>query len=141
MLAASNTDISYARLAPTRAQAPSVKQYASLMVTDHNGVNRLVGDVLVRIKLNPEDNSASLGYRDESAARRDELRAVIGRNFDATYMANEVAYHTKLLAAIDNSLLPSARNPEMRQLLTILRPAVAAHLAQAQQVQAGLGTR
>ena len=141
VLAANNTDISYARLVPSRAQTPAVKEYATQMLADNNGVNRVMNDLLARINLNPEDNAASLSFRDESAARRDQLRATEARAFDATYMANEVTYHTKLLASIDNTLLPSARSPELRQLLTSIRPAVAAHLAHAQQLQAGLAAR
>ena len=48
VLAANNTDISYARLAPSRAQSPAVKEFAAQMLTDHTGVNRLVSDLLVR---------------------------------------------------------------------------------------------
>lgn len=141
VLAANNTDISYARLVPSRAQTPAVKEYANQMLADNTGVNRIMNDFLTRIKLSPEDNAASLSFRDESAARRDQLRAADAHAFDATYMANEVVYHSRLLASIDNTLLPSVRSPELRQLLTSIRPAVAAHLAHAQQLQAGLASR
>jgi putative membrane protein len=141
LLAASNTDISYARLAPTRAQSADTKDYAAQMATDHASVNRMVSEMLVRIKLNPEDNDASLAFRDESATRRDVLRHLDGHAFDVAYLMNEVTYHTKLLASIDNSLLPSARSHELKNLLTILRPAVAAHLAHAQELQASLASK
>jgi putative membrane protein len=91
--------------------------------------------------LNPEENMTSLSFRDESATRRDYLRELSGRSFDTTYIANEISYHTKFLAAIDKSLLPSARTPELKQLLTTIRPAVAAHLALAQQIQSELSGR
>jgi putative membrane protein len=141
LLAASNTDISYARLAPSRAQAPGTKDYASQMMTDQSSVNRMVNEMLVRMKLDPEDNDASLAFRDESATRRDVLRQLDGHAFDAAYLMNEVTYHTKLLASIDNSLLPSARSREMKNLLTSLRPAVAAHLAQVQELQASIASK
>jgi putative membrane protein len=141
LMAASNTDISYARLAPNRAQASGTKEYAAQMMTDQSSVNRMVNEALVRMKLDPEDNDASLAFRDESATRRDMLRQLDGRAFDAAYLMNEVTYHQKLLASIDNSLLPSARTKEMKNLLTSLRPAVAAHLAQAQELQASLASK
>lgn len=141
LLAASSTDISYARLAPNRAQAPGTKDYAAQMVTDQASVNRMVSEALVRMKLDPEDNDASLAFRDESATRRDVLRQLDGRAFDAAYLMNEVTYHTKLLASIDNSLLPSAQSREMKNLLTSLRPAVAAHLAQAQELQTSMASK
>jgi putative membrane protein len=81
----------------------------------------------------------SLDFRDESAAKRDTLREKSGPAFDSTYMANEVRYHTKLLATLDSLLLPATKNTDLRVLLTRTRPAVAAHLEHATRIQAGLG--
>jgi putative membrane protein len=139
VLAEDNTDISYARLAQSRAQSPAVKEYAAQMLTEHSSVNRLVNELIVRINLQPQDNNTSLAFRDTSVAYRDQLRALQGRAFDSAYMASEVNYHSKLLSTLDTSLLPSARNADLRKLLTSLRPAVASHLEHAEQVRAGLG--
>jgi len=138
LLAANNTDISYARLAPSRAQSQQVKDFAQQMLTDHTAVNEAVMNLLNRINLNPQDNVTSLDFRDESANRRDILRELEGRAFDTTYMSNEVSYHTKLLAAIDNVLLPAARDPQLKQTISSIRPAVASHLTHAQRVRAAL---
>src|SRR6478752_7391960 len=56
LLAANNTDISYARLAPNRAQSPAIKDFAARMLTDHNAVNAMVNELLGRINLTPEEN-------------------------------------------------------------------------------------
>lgn len=136
VLASNNTDISYARLVPSRAQRDDVKKFAERMLTDHNGVNGLVTQLLAKLDLAPEDNVISLDMRDESANKRDLMRDLSGFAFDSTYMENEVAYHQKFLASIDNQMLPAARNAELRNLLTAVRPAVAAHLAHAEQVRA-----
>lgn len=138
VLASNHTDISYARLVPTRAQRDDVKQFAQRMLTDHVGVNGLVTDLLTKLDLAPEDNEASLDMRDESADKRDLMRELSGFVFDSTYMENEVAYHRKFLASIDNVLLPRARNADLKALLTSVRPAVAAHLAHAEQVRANV---
>jgi len=136
VLASNNTDISYARLVPPRAQRDDVKKFAERMLTDHNGVNGLVTQLLVKLDIAPEDNTISLDMRDESAENRDLMRELSGFAFDSTYMENEVRYHQKFLASIDNVMLPSARNQELRNLLAAVRPAVAAHLAHAEQVRA-----
>lgn len=136
VLASNNTDISYARLVPPRAQREDVKKFADRMLTDHNGVNTLVTQLLTKLDLAPEDNAISLDMRDESANKRDLMRELSGFTFDSTYMENEVAYHQKFLASIDNEMLPAARNAELRALLSAVRPAVAAHLAHAEQVRA-----
>lgn len=136
VLALNNTDISYARLAPSRAERDDVKKFAQRMLTDHTGVNQLVSNLLTKLDVAPEDNTASLDMRDESANKRDIMRELMGYAFDSTYIENEVSYHKKFLASIDNVMLPGARNAELRGLLTAVRPAVAAHLAHAEQVRA-----
>jgi putative membrane protein len=141
ILAANNTDISYARLAPNRAESQAVKDFAARMMTDHAAVNETVMNVLNRIRLTPEDNSTSLDFRDESTTKRDLMRDLTGRAFDSTYIANEISYHTKLLASIDRVLLPNARNPELKRTIAGIRPAVAGHLAHAEQVQARILTK
>lgn len=136
VLASNNTDISYARLVPARAQHPDVKKFAERMLTDHNGVNALIHDLIRKVDLTPEDNEMSLDMRDESANKRDILRELSGFAFDSTYMENEVSYHRNFLSSIDNVMLPGVRNAALRDLLNTLRPAVAAHLAHAEQVRA-----
>ena len=136
VLALNNTDISYARLAPARAEREDVRKFAERMLTDHTGVNQLVTNLMAKLDLAAEDNVASLDMRDESAEKRDLMRELSGYRFDSTYIENEISYHRKFLAQIDNVLLPSARNTELRGLLTAVRPAVASHLAHAEQVRA-----
>jgi putative membrane protein len=138
VLAANNTDISYAKLAPTRAQSQAVKDFAAQMLRDHTGVNTLVNDLISGADVTPVESKTSLDFRDESAMKRDLMRELSGRAFDTTYMANEISYHTRLLSSLDATLLPAVRNPQLKQLLANFRPAVAAHLAHAQQVRAAL---
>jgi len=138
VLALNNTDISYARLVPARAQRDDVKQFAERMLTDHTGVNGLVTDLLRTLDIGAVDNVMSLDMRDESANNRDILRELSGFAFDSAYIENEVSYHRKFLAAIDNVMLPGARNPELKTLIVSIRPAVAAHLAHAEQTRANV---
>jgi putative membrane protein len=138
VLASNNTDISYARLVPSRAERADIKEFAKRMLTDHTAVNGLLTEVLTKLDLTPEDNTTSLDLRDESANKRDLMRELNGYAFDSTYIENEVMYHRKFLASIDNVLIPRARASELRVLLTTVRPAVAAHLAHAEQVRANV---
>ena len=139
-LAANNTDVSYAKVAldTGRTKTPAIREFASRMLSDHGGLNQAATLVCTRVGIVPEDNIASLDFRDESAAKRDTLRERTGALFDSTYIANEVRYHTKLLAVLDTVLIPAARNRDFKSWLTGVRPAVAAHLEHAQRVQAGL---
>lgn len=138
LLALNYTDISYAKLAPARAARDDVKEFANRVLADHSGVNAALTQLLQKLDLTPEDNEASLDLRDESSARRDMLRDLNARAFDSTYIENEVTYHRQFLTALDQELIPAARNAELKALLANVRPAVAAHLAHAEQVRANV---
>ena len=49
-----------------------------------------------------------------------------------------MAYHQAVLDAIDKTLIPNAKNAELKALLEQTRPAIAAHLDHAKQIQASL---
>jgi putative membrane protein len=51
---------------------------------------------------------------------------------------HEVAYHQSVLDAMDKTLIPSAKNAELKALLVKVRPWFLAHLDHAQRVQASL---
>lgn len=139
LLAANNTDISYAKLVPGRTANPAIQDFAMRMITDHSAVNTAVTELIARTKIKPAENTASLDFRDESTTKRDLLRELEGRQFDSTYIANEIAYHTKLLQTLDTVLIPKARDGQLRQILVSVRPAVLAHLNHAQRIGATLG--
>lgn len=138
LLAANNTDISYAKLAPARASSPAIKDFATRMIVDHSAVNTAVTDLIARTRIKPEENTQSLDFRDESTTKRDLMRGMEGRQFDSTYIANEITYHTNLLKTLDTVLIAKARDAQLRQVLVSVRPAVVAHLEHARRVQSGL---
>ena len=141
ILAANNTDLSYARLVPARARSAEVKAFAQRMLTDHTLLNARINDIAMRDRITVEDNAVSLDFRDHSAARRDILRELDGAKFDSTYIANEVQYHQELLDAISGVLIPSTKGGDLRDFVTSLRPAVSAHLAHAEQIRATLASQ
>jgi putative membrane protein len=141
VLVADNTDLSYARLVPSRARSTDVQAFAQRMTTDHTILNAKVNDIAARNGIRAEDNVISLDFRDMSAQRRDVLREQDGARFDSTYAANEVQYHTDFLRMINEVLAPNARNPELREFVSLLKPAVSAHLAHAEQMRVALTSK
>lgn len=141
VLAANNTDLSYARLVPARSSNAEVKAFAQRMLTDHTLLNARIMDLAARDHILAEDNAISLDFRDHSAVRRDVLRDLTGASFDASYIANEIRYHQELLDAISNVLVPNTKPGELRDFVTNLRPAISAHLAHAEQIRATLASR
>jgi putative membrane protein len=74
----------------------------------------------------------------DGATVQQNLQGLTGADFDRAYIANEVALHQQVLDMIDQTLIPAAQNQDLKNLLTQVRPAVAAHLEHARQVQSGL---
>jgi putative membrane protein len=50
-----------------------------------------------------------------------------------------VTYHQDVIDALDKTLIPNAKNPELKALLVNVRPAFVGHLEHAKRVQAKLG--
>ena len=68
------------------------------------------------------------------------MESLTGTAFDRAYVDREVAYHQAVLDALDQLLIPKAKNPDLRKLLSDVRPAVAAHLEHAKQLRSRLGS-
>jgi putative membrane protein len=68
-----------------------------------------------------------------------KLKTLKGAAFDKAYAEHEVAYHQQVLDAIDKTLIPSAKNEELKALLVKVRPTIAEHLDHARELQSKLG--
>lgn len=138
VVAANQVDIDAARLAPTRAATADVKAFAQQMITDHSAVNAAAVKLVTKLHVTPESNATSRQLIEGGAANRKTLAPMHGAAFDKAYIGNEVAYHQAVLDAIDKTLIPNAKNAELKALLEQTRPAIAAHLEHAKQIQASL---
>ena len=139
VVAANNVDIEAGRLAQANATNPEVRAFGERMVTDHSGVNKSAVDLVTKLGVTPEENPTSRQLTEGGAQTREQLQSMSGAEFDRAYISNEVAYHQTVLQAVDNTLIPSAQNAELKALLVSVRPAFVAHLKLAQQIQASLG--
>ena len=126
------------KLATTQASDPEVKRFAQLMVTDHTGVNKQAVDLATKLKVTPEDNPTSKSLKSGGDENLKNLQGLKGAAFDKAYVDHEVAYHQAVLDAVDKTLIPGAKNEELKALLVKVRPAFVAHLEHAKHIQASL---
>jgi putative membrane protein len=115
-----------------------VKKFGKQMVTDHTGVNQQAAALAKRLGVTPEDNATSKSLKEGGDANLKHLATLKGKEFDRAYVDNEVKYHEAVLAAIDNTLVPNAKNAELKALIVKVRPAIDAHLQHAKHMQASL---
>jgi putative membrane protein len=138
MVTANQVDIDAGKLATTQASDPEVKKFAQLMVTDHTGVNKQAVDLATKLKVTPEDNPTSKSLKSGGDENLKNLSGLKGAAFDKAYIDHEVTYHQAVLDAVDKTLIPGAKNEELKALLVKVRPAFVAHLEHAKHLQASL---
>src|SRR5213593_1283735 len=122
VVAADQIDIDAGKLAKSRTKNKQVSEFAQLMITDHTAVNKQASALAKKLGVKPEESATSQSLK--SAARK-----------------NVANLKTLKGAAIDKVLIPNARNAELKDLITKVRPAIAAHLEHAKMVQSSLANK
>ena len=138
VVTANQVDIDAGKLAASKATSPEVKKFAQTMVTDHTGVNKQAVDLATKLGVKPEDNDTAKSLASGGQANLSNLKTLKGKEFDKAYVDHEVAYHQAVLDAVDKTLIPGAKNEELKALLVKVRPAFVAHLDHAKMVQSNL---
>src|SRR6476619_5911718 len=139
VVTANQVDIDAGKLAQSRAKGKDVKDFGKQMVTDHSGVNKQAVALVTKLKVKPEDNATSQALKSGGEENVKNLKTLKGKAFDKAYVDQEVTYHQAVLDAIDQTLIPNAKNAELKTLIEKTRPVVAAHLEHAKMMQGKLG--
>ena len=139
VVTANQVDIDAGELAKSKAQSKEVKRFAQLMITDHSGVNQSAVALVHKLKVTPENSATSDSLKKGGDDNMANLKKLKGAAFDRAYVDHEVAYHEAVIDALDKTLIPNAKNEELKALLVKVRPAFVAHLDHAKQLQSSLG--
>jgi putative membrane protein len=139
VVTANQVDIDAGKLAESKASHPDVKAFGRQMVTGHTGVNKSATELVTKLKVAPEDNATSKSLKSGGDDNLKTLKGLKGAAFDKAYVDHEVAYHQQVLDAVDKTLIPGAKNDELKALLVKVRPAFVAHLEHAKQLQSSIG--
>src|SRR3712207_3521341 len=139
VVAANTVDIEAGKLAQSKTSNKKVKQFAETMITDHTAVNKSAVELVTKLGVTPEESETSRALTASGEQTRARLGGLSGKEFDREYIANEVAYHKLVIDAVDKTLIPNAKNAELKAALVNVRPALVAHLQHAEQLQAELG--
>ena len=138
VVTANTVDIDAGKLAQKMSRNKEVQQFGKQMVTDHAGVNKQATALVQKLKVKPEDSDTSKSLKAGGAANISKLKGLRGAEFDKAYVDNEVTYHQAVLDALDKTLIPNAKNTELKDLLEKVRPAFVAHLEHAKQIRLSL---
>lgn len=134
---AGQLDIEAARQALAKSKDAEVRAFAQSMVRDHQAVNDQALALVKKLGVTPEANPTSEALTEAAAAKRDSLAALDGDAFDEAYLENEAAYHATVNGALSQTLIPSARNAELKALLETGLTLFREHQAHAEQLAGG----
>ena len=71
---------------------------------------------------------------DANTAERKKLAGLSGAAFDKAYAENEVAYHKTVNGALESTLIPNAKNGELKSLLETGRTLFGEHQTHAEHL-------
>ncbi|MEO8821506.1 MAG: DUF4142 domain-containing protein [Ginsengibacter sp.] len=136
---ANKIDIDYAKIALKKSKNQQVIEFAKTMEKDHGAVIDEAVALVTKLGVTPKDNATSKSLNAQAVKTRKMLIAKSGAAFDKAYVDNEVAYHTAVIGAVENVLIPDASNKELHDLLVSAVPLFKAHLEHAKMLQKSLG--
>ena len=134
-VAANEVDINAAKVAESKASNLEAKAFAHRMIADHTDVIKQATALVTKLKVTSEENIVSRSVRSDGQKNLDRIKKLNGKPFDKAYIYEEIVFHKQVLDLIDQRLLPSAQNEELKALLVKVRAAVASHLEHAQKIQ------
>jgi putative membrane protein len=135
---AGQIDVSAAKLALEKSKSQEVRAFAQDMVRDHTAVNDKALALVKKLNVKPEDNDTSKALLKQAKDKEASLKKLSGAAFDKAYAENEVAYHKTVNEALEKTLIPSASNSELKDLLSTGLKIFQGHQEHAEHVAQGL---
>ena len=135
---AGTIDVDAAKQALAKSRTSAVRSFAQEMIRDHQAVNAKALALVKKLHVTPQDNPTSQALTKGAADERAKLAKLRGAAFDRAYVDNEVAYHKTVNGALESTLIPSAKNGELKSLLETGLTLFREHLAHAEHVAKAL---
>src|SRR5450432_477002 len=134
--AANSTEIEQGKTARLKSKDPDVLKFAAKMIAAHEEAKKNQD----KLKL-PTAESMLGNALSTSPSLMNTLKSADGQDFDRAYIDAQVDQHQKLLDALNDKLIPSVKNPDLKAYLNHIQPHVARHLKEAQEIQHSLESK
>src|SRR3954469_23052700 len=138
---ANKIDIDQAKLALKKSKNPQVKEFANQMISDHTNLEKSVNDLAKKLGVTPQDSPTSKQLKQQATDETKKLTSLRGDAFDKEYASHEVAYHQAVIDAAKTTLIPNAKNAELKSAVEGAAPLLQGHLEHAQQLEKSLGSK
>ena len=131
-------DAAAAKQALAKTTNPQVRAFAEVMLRDHEAVNGKALELVKKLNVTPADNVTSQALAKQAKETEARLAALNGAAFDTAYVQNEVAFHREVNGALKGTLIPSAKNGELKSLLQTGLSLFGEHQSHAEHLAASL---
>jgi putative membrane protein len=135
---ANRIDIDQARLALRKSTNAQVKEFANQMISDHTNLEKSVSDLANKLGVKEQTSDTAKQLKQQAADESKKLSGLKGMDFDREYASHEIAYHQAVIDAATKTLIPNAKNAELKSALEGAAPLLQGHLQHAQQLQQSL---
>jgi len=127
-------EIKAAQIAQQKATSADVKAFAKMMVTDHTAISNEMKPLITKAGKTP---AAALDQRRQGLL--DNLNAASAKDFDKTYIDQQVAAHDETLSLL-KGYADNGDDAGLKAGASKTIPKVQAHLDKAKAIQAKLGS-
>jgi putative membrane protein len=134
--AVSVAEVEYADMASQRTADPDLRQYAQTVAADHRALIVALDSVAAVHRATLADTPETQELSNTVRLAHSGLDDLQGAGFDLPFVRAEVESHRLLLDQLDQQLIPSASQSDLRTLLTDIRAMADAHLTRARQLLA-----
>jgi putative membrane protein len=118
--------IEAAKLAMTKGSSSGVRDYAKMLVHDHQESFKENTEIAKRFKISrmlPDDSAMARAHKQEMA----QLNLLTGSAFDLAFLQAMVADHVALIKEINTTLLPGAQRNGVKAFIRKLIPVLTGH--------------
>ncbi|HSK17639.1 MAG TPA: DUF4142 domain-containing protein [Longimicrobiales bacterium] len=130
------TEVEFGDLAAQRAAMPAVRQYAQTVAADHRALIGALDSVAALHRATLVETRETQELANTARMAHSGLDGLAGPEFDLPFVRAQVESHRLLVDQLDQQLIPSATQPDLRSLLTDIRAMADAHLTRARQLLA-----
>ena len=131
--AANTWDIETGNLAVKKGSTKEVRDFGAMLARDHKMVRQQGRDLAKKLNVTPTPPADFAMAKDHEAALK-KLNGLSGKEFDREFLQHEVDFHKAVIDAVTTTLLPALPNAEVKDLVTKVAPAFAAHMQAAQNM-------
>jgi putative membrane protein len=135
---AGQLDIAAAKQALDKSKDKTVRDFAQEMVRDHTAVNDQALALVKKLGVTPQDNPTSQSLTKDANLHLSAQAKLSGKAFDKAYVQNEIAFHKTVNDALAKTLIPNAKNGELKSLLQTGLKLFTEHQHHAEHVAAGI---